>query len=389
MQENSDTFKIANELTHESVISIIGIVKENKQAPGGIEIGVEKITLLSLADAELPIPIIEKTDNETDQSIRLDWRWIDLRKHEKGFVFIIANRVEQLIKEFFLSEDFIQMHSPKLMPLPSESGSELFEVQYFNRKAYLAQSPQFYKQMAMASGFERIFEIGPVFRAEPSFTIRHATEYTGVDFEVSYIDSYQDVIHIIESMLLYVITNIEKEYGDEIEKTYGRKIIIPSPSFPQISLLEAKKVLREKGIKSEKDGDLNNQEEIEICKIMKDKTGQEFVFITEYPMDDRAFYHMRFEDRPNITMGTDLLWNGIEIATSAQREHRYEILKNQALQKKLNISKIQEYLNFFKYGCPPHGGAGLGFERIIMKLIDAPNIRETMYIYRGVKRINP
>ena len=384
-----DAFAIAGQLTHESVVAIEGLVKEEKQAPGGVEIAVEKLQILSLADAELPIPVIEKTKNETEQSIRLDYRWIDLRKFDKTLIFIIGNSMEQFIKEFFIDNEFLQIHSPKIMPYPSESGSELFEVKYFERKAYLAQSPQFYKQMAMASGFERVFEIGPVFRAEPSFTARHTTEFTGVDFEMSYIESYQDVIQIIEKLMIYIISKLKESYGKQIQEVYGREIIVPLLPFPQISLLEAKKLLKSKGVLSEKEGDLNNEEEIEICKIMKQKTGHEFVFITEYPITNRAFYHKRFDDRPTITMGSDLLWNGLEISTSAQREHRYENLKSQALQKGLTIEGIKHYLDFFKYGCPPHGGAGLGFERILMKLLNMPNIRETTYLYRGVKRITP
>jgi len=193
-EEKTEAFKIISDLANESVIEVIGVIKEERQAPNGVELQIDSITVLSKADPKLPIPIIDKSNAETEQPTRLDWRWIDLRKPEKALIFKVWTWMEQYMREFFVNDGFMEIHSPKFMSTPSESGAELFEVKYFDRVAYLAQSPQFYKQMAMASGFEKVFEVGPVFRANPSFTSRHDTEFTGYDFEISFIKSHYDVM---------------------------------------------------------------------------------------------------------------------------------------------------------------------------------------------------
>ena len=209
----SQALEVAKSLSIESVISVKGLVKEEKQAPGGLEIQVKEIEILSKADPELPIPIIEKGAEEADLQIRLDWRWLDLRKPEKALIFQVWTLMEQSFREYWTKNNYFEIHSPKFMSTPSESGAELFEVKYFDRKAYLAQSPQFYKQMAMACGFERVFEVGPVFRANPSFTSRHDTEFTGYDMEISFIDSHQDVISEEQKAIQYVLSKIKELIG--------------------------------------------------------------------------------------------------------------------------------------------------------------------------------
>ena len=275
------------------------------------------------------------------------------------------------------------------MSTPSESGAELFEVKYFNRKAYLAQSPQFYKQMGMAAGFERVFEVGPIFRANPSFTSRHDTEFTGYDAEISFIESHQEVIQEEERVIQYTLKQIKEKFGKEISTLYGRNLIIPIIPFPQVTIAQAKKILMELGIPSEKDGDLSPEEERNLSEYIKEKEGHEFVFVTEYPIEVRPFYHMRLKDNPKLTKSFDLLWNGLEITTGAQREHRYDILLSQVKEKRLKLEPIQFYLNFFKYGCPPHGGFGLGPSRMLMKVFNVSNVREVTYLYRGIKRLKP
>lgn len=378
-----------NSLTHESVVEITGLVKSEEKAFSGVEVEAKEIAILSRAEPELPIPVVEKGGSEVDQQIRMDWRFLDLRKLERQLIYKVWTEMERAFVEYCTQRDFIQIHSPKLMSSPSESGAELFEVKYFDRKAYLAQSPQFYKQMAMASGFEKVFEIGSVFRAEPSFTTRHATEFQGFDLEKSFISSHQDIMQEEERMLAYAIGCVKEKYGEEIKKYYKREVIIPSLPFPQITMEEAKKILAGMGVVSEKEGDLSPEEERKICEYVKQKYNHEFVFITEYPATVRAFYHMRFEDKPGITKSFDLLWNGIEVTTGAQREHHYDILFNQAQEKGISPESIEFYLDFFKYGCPPHGGFGAGPERMIMKLLGLESIREVSYIYRGVKRLTP
>ena len=388
-KSNIETAKTAELLNLESVVEILGVVEEEKQAPNGFEIQAEEIKILSLSAPELPIPVVEKGQEETEQHIRLDWRWLDLRKPKKALIFKVWTVMEQAFREYLLSNGFIQIHSPKLMNVPSESGAELFEVKYFDRTAYLAQSPQFYKQMAMAAGFEKVFEIGPVFRANPSFTSRHDTEFTSYDVEISFIESYKDIISLEERLIQYMLTKVKEKLGDLILNFYDREIIIPSIPFPKVTMKEAKKILSKLGVPSEKEGDLTPEEERKLCEYIKEKTNHEFVFATEWPADVRPFYHMRLEKDPSLTKSFDLLWNGLEITTGAQREHRYDILKKQAEEKNISLDSIKFYLNFFKYGCPPHGGFGLGPTRMLIKIFNVSNVREVTYLYRGVNRLEP
>lgn len=388
-KDNPENIKTVESLSLESVIEIIGLAKEEKQAPGGIEILAEKISVLSSASPELPIHVVEKSSDEADLQKRLDWRWLDLRKPKKALIFKVWTLMEHAFREYWTKNEYMEIHSPKFMSTPSESGAELFEVKYFDRKAYLAQSPQFYKQMAMAAGFEKIFEVGPVFRANPSFTSRHDTEFTGYDVEISFVDSHQDVIKEEEKAIQYVLKQIKEAFGEEILTHYERNLIVPSIPFPQVTMKQAKEILAKLGIPSEKDGDLSPEEERKLSEYIKEKEDHEFVFITEYPIDVRPFYHMRLENNPHITKSFDLLWNGLEITTGAQREHRYDILVKQAKEKGLKLEPLQFYLNFFKYGCPPHGGLGLGPSRLLMKIFNVNNVREVTYLYRGVKRLKP
>ena len=385
---NDEALKVVESLTLESVIKIEGTVKAEKQAPGGIEIAVEKIEVLSLAAPELPIPVIEKT-GEVDLAKRIDWRWLDLRKPERKLIFDVWTAMEQAFVDYCAENKYIEIHSPKLMSAPSEGSAELFEVKYFERKAYLSQSPQFYKQMAMAAGFEKTFEIGPVFRANPSFTSRHDTEFTGYDIEISFIDSHYDVMAEEERFIVAMLTGIKEKHGDKIKEFYNRDITVPATPFPKVTMEEAKKILSDLNIASTDDGDLNPEEERKLSEFIKKRDNHEFVFVTDYPKSVRPFYHMRQESDPNVTKSFDLLFNGLEVTTGAQREHRYDILIQQAQEKGLTLEPIQFYLNFFKYGCPPHGGLGFGPSRFVMQTLGLENVREVTYLYRGVKRLTP
>ncbi|MBI2626577.1 MAG: aspartate--tRNA(Asn) ligase [Candidatus Nealsonbacteria bacterium] len=387
--------ELAQDIKPEWVVCLEGLVKERperminpKMETGKIEIEAQKLEILSKAKV-LPLHLFEQEVEESTLEKRMNWRWLDLRRPKKQLIFKVWTALEQSLREYWLGQGYIEIHSPKFMSSPSESGAELFEVKYFNRKAYLAQSPQFYKQMAMASGFEKIFEVGPVFRANPSFTSRHDTEFTGYDAEISFIESHLDVIAAEEEALAYALGKIEKKYGKEIEENYGRKLIAPKTPFPQITMADAKKILAELKVKSEKEGDLTPEEERKLSEWILKERGHEFVFVTEYPKQVRPFYHMRLESDPKLTKSFDLLWNGLEITTGAQREHRYEILAKQAKEKGLKLEGLKHYLNFFKYGCPPHGGFGLGPSRMLMKIFNINNVREVTYIYRGVKRLTP
>lgn len=389
-KEFLETMQKAQTVTMESVIAVKGLAKKEDQAPGGFEVLAKELEILSLANPELPIPILEKgSQEEADQSIRLDWRWLDLRKPHSLLTFQVWTTLEAAFRNYWLKNGYVEIHTPKLIGAPSESGAEVFEVKYFEKTAYLAQSPQFYKQMAMAAGFEKVFEVGPVFRAEPSFTSRHATEFTGYDAELSYIDSHEDVMKAEEEAIAEAIRAVKEKHGEAIKKEFDREVTVPTVPFPRVSMKEAKEILKGMGVASEKEGDLSPEEERKISEYVLKEKGHEFVFITDYPASVRPFYHMRHENDPTLTKSFDLLWGGLEVTTGAQREHRYDVLVSQAKEKGMNVESIQFYLNFFKYGCPPHGGFGMGPNRVMMKLLGIDNVREAMFLYRGVKRLEP
>src|SRR3990167_4335963 len=342
----------------------------------------DKIEILSRADAELPIPIVLKGSEETEAPIRFDYRWLDLRKPEKTKIFQVWTEFEKGWRKYWDENNFIQVYPPAFMSTPSESGAEVFEVKYFDRKAYLAQSPQFYKQMAMAAGFEKVFMVSPVFRAEESFTTRHMTEFTGWDFEISYIKDHNDVMDAEEGMII-------SGFKQVLEKFPDIKITIPTQPFPRITMIEAKKILAGLGIASEEEHDLSPEEERAISEYVLEEYKHEFVFIIDYHKSKSAFYHMRLEEGSDRSRRADLLYRGIEVTTLAQREHRSEILEAQVKEKGMNLEPLKDYLNFFRYGCPPHGGAGIGPARFIMKILGLPNVREATYLPRDVKRLNP
>lgn len=377
---NEQAFGILKEVTTESVVEITGIVKVAKQVPEGIELECESLVILSVAAPMLPIPVaVEKGAESVDVTNRFDWRWLDLRKPESHKIFRVWTVLEQGMRDYFAEQQFTQIYSPALMSAASESGAEVFEVKYFESKAYLAQSPQFYKQMAIACGFEKIFMVGPVFRAELSFTTRHMTEFTGWDFEIAYITSHHDVMDTEEEMLKVGFAKL-KEAG-----LIEEDIVAP---FARITLAEAKKRLQATGIASEEEGDLSPEEERHLCKIMKEEVGSDFVFVTDYPPKKRAFYHMR-DAVTRLTKGFDLLYKGVEITTGAQREHRLDVLKKQAAEKGLTAESLADYLKFFEFGCPPHGGAGIGPGRIVAQILDLASVKEATFLPRDVKRLRP
>jgi aspartyl-tRNA synthetase len=372
-------------LTAESAITVTGtVIADERVKLGGIELRIESLHVDSLAEPELPIA----ADSSMDK--RIDWRYLDLRRPERRLIFEVQTTVEHAMREFWRQQGFIELHSPKLMGSASESGAELFKVEYFDRTAYLAQSPQFYKQMAMAAGFGRVFEVGPVFRANPSFTSRHDTEFTSVDVEISWIDSHEDVMAFEEAWLAHVLEVVAKEHGEVVEETFGSQLVVPSLPFPRITLAEAKEMLREQGVPGVGGQlDLDPAGERALSALVKERYGHEFAFVTDYPTAVRPFYHMRHAADPGLTKSFDLLWRGIELTTGAQREHRYEQLVAQAREKRVETESIQYYLDFFRFGCPPHGGFGFGLTRLLMRLLGQDNVREVTFLYRGPHRLMP
>ena len=369
-------------ITPESVITVIGQVVENSYVKlNGIEILPQDIIVESVAEA---LPIQE--DSAID--LKMDYRWIDLRSERNRLIFQVQTVIASSLRNFLLEKGFMEIHSPKIIGTASESGSDVFEVKYFEDKAYLAQSPQFYKQMAMASGFERIFEIGPVFRAEKSNTNKHTTEFTGFDLEMSYIESFDDLMKIEEEMLAYMIKNVKEKYGEEIKRLFDVDLVVPSVPFPRMTLKNVYEELEKRygfTVPEGEKGDLTTEAERLCEKLSEDMFGNEFLFITDFCAEKRAFYHMR--DERGIPLGYDLIWKGVEITTGAQREHRHDVLKAQAVEKGLD-KDVENYLKFFQYGCPPHGGFGMGLDRITMRILNI-GIKEVMFLFRGPNRITP
>jgi nondiscriminating aspartyl-tRNA synthetase len=373
-------------LTAESAVTVTGtVVADERVKLGGLELQLDGLTVDSPAEPELPIA----SDSALDK--RIDWRYLDLRRPDRRLIFEVQTTVEHAMREFWRREGFTEIHTPKMMGSASESGAELFKVEYFERTAYLAQSPQFYKQMAIAAGFGKVFEIGPVFRANPSFTSRHDTEFTSVDVELSWIDSHEDVIAFEEMWLAHVLGAVKDAHGEAIEATFETELVVPSVPFPRVTLEEAKELLREAGHDSVPgpEHDLDPPSERALSALIKQQHGHEFVFVTDYPTSVRPFYHMRYEDRPTVTKSFDLLWKGIELTTGAQREHRYEQLLVQARDKGVDPGPIQYYLDFFRFGAPPHGGFGFGLTRLLMQLLNQENVREVTFLYRGPNRLEP
>jgi len=374
----------------ESALRITGKVIDNPVVKlNGLEIQLESLEVQNSADIPLPFDPFAETLPILD--FRLDWRYLDLRRPVNALLFKVETTVEMAMREYWVKNNFVEIHSPKLTGSPSESGAELFSLDYFERKAYLAQSPQFYKQMAMAAGFERIFEIGPVFRADPSFTSRHMTEFTGVDVEISWIDSHEDVMRSEENWLQYIYSRVKELHGEEIKELFGVDLVVPTVPFPRLTMKETVEILKSRGysLPADKKGDIDPGGEREIAAYVKEKYDHDFVFITDWPIGVRPFYHMRHSDDPTLTRSFDLIACGLEITTGAQREHRVEVLNKQATEKGLSYEPIQYYLDFFRYGCPPHGGFGLGLSRLMMVMLGVSNIRESVYIFRGPTRITP
>lgn len=364
-----------------SVITVEGPIVANEFVKmGGVEMLPETLKVESRAAA---LPLGPDANIDT----RLDYRWIDLRTEKNQLMFEMQTELVKAFREFCLERNFIEIHTPKLIGTASESGADVFELDYFDGKAYLAQSPQFYKQMSMASGFERTFESGPVFRAEKSNTNKHATEFTGFDIEISYIESYEDIMKFEEEMLTYALEKVNAKYGEKCKEIFGKEIVVPTLPFPRIKLADLYAELKEMygfEVPVSEMNDLTTEAERLCKKYAMDKYGHEFLFVTDYPKDKRAFYHMR---KDGIPQGYDLIWSGVEITTGAQREHRYDVLKAQAEEKGLD-KDVKFYLEFFKYGCPPHGGFGLGVDRLTMILTDY-TIKEVEFLFRGPNRLTP
>lgn len=366
-------------------LTVRGELKHDERVKlGGVEIKVGELEIAAEALPETPIA----ADSGLDK--RMDWRFLDLRQARNNLIFRVQTTLEHAMRTYWVERDYIEIHSPKLMSSPSESNAELFSMEYFEDKtAYLAQSPQHFKQMAQSAGFGKIFEIGDVFRADPSFTSRHATEFTSVDAEISWIDSHEDVARMQEELLQTAIQAVKDKHGDEIRDLFGVEVEVPTIPFPRIPLAEAREIVKKRGYEIPRtDGDLDPEGERQIAAHVAEEFGHQFVFVTDYHPEIRPFYHMR-DPETGLTKSYDLLFNGVEITTGAQREHRVRVLEEQAVEKGLDLAGLEHYLDFFRYGTPPHGGFGMGLARVLMLLLGESSIREVTFLFRGPTRLAP
>lgn len=369
----------------ESVVSIKGIVKESNNKLNNFEIEVIKFEVISKCKDELPIEI-----NKEDLNINLDTmlnnRVLSLRHEKINAIFKVQNAIVNGFREYLIREGFTEIFTPKLVSEGAEGGTEVFEVKYFENKAYLAQSPQFYKQMMVAAGFERVFEIGHVYRAEQHDTNRHLNEYVSMDLEFGFIENEEDIMNLEEELLKFIINKLEKE-----TQSYLNLLNVELPNIngciPRIKFSKAIEILKEEYNKTNLENDLDPEAEKLLCEYAKEKLGSDFTFVTHYPRVKRPMYTMPCGE--NETHSFDLLFRGIEITTGGQRIHDYDMLINNIKYKDLNPENYLSYTEVFKYGVPKHGGLAIGLERIVSKILGLENVREATLITRDRHRLIP
>lgn len=373
-------------LKEESCIKLTAEVIKEERSKTGWELRMIDIEILSEPEAESPIVINNKIVDTSLENI-LDYRPITLRNEKERAIFKLQEGICIGFREFLLEQKFTEIHTPKIVFAGAEGGANIFHLNYFNKDAYLAQSPQFYKQM-MVGVYERVFEIAPVFRAEKHDTCRHLNEYTSVDFEMGYIESFEDIMQMETMMLKSALKNLVEKYSYELELL---KVDLPNlTAIPSIKFMEAKELISKQYHREIKDyEDFEPEEEKLLYTIMKKETGSEFVFVTHYPSIKRPFYAMEDIQNPEATLSFDLLFRGLEITTGGQRIHNYNEQIQKMLRRNMNIELFESYLMMHKYGMPPHGGLGLGLERFTSKLLNQDNIRLATLFPRDINRVTP
>lgn len=376
-------------ITNESVVEIKGKVKEDKRAIGGVELEVTELKIISLADDTLPIEVNKTKELFTAglDAIIVN-RPISIRNIDIRSIFKVQAELIWAFRDFLRKQDFTEIHSSKIVASGTEGGANLFKIDYFGKLAYLAQSPQFYKQIMVGSGFERVFEVGMVYRAEEHDTSRHLNEYLSLDYEMGFIENEQDVINMEINLLKAMFSHVKEACKEELERY---KIEVPMfETIPQITLDEAKKLLKkeyQKDLLDEKD--LDPEGEKLLCHYYETKENIPLVYVIDYPIEKRPVYTMAHESIPGVTRSFDLLFKGKEITTGGQRIHDYQMLVNNMKKFGLNPDNFSSYLSVFKYGMAPHGGLAIGAERITQQLLNLENIREASLFPRDRNRIVP
>lgn len=384
-EEGKTEFDLKN-LKEESAVEVTGVIALEERAPQGFELRLTGIRVLSEPAETMPIAI-NKWKMNTSLETRLSLRPVSLRNVRERAKFKIQEGIVRGFREFLSSQGFTEVHTPKIVSRGAEGGANVFKLNYFNKKAELGQSPQFYKQM-MVGVFDRVFEVAPVFRAEKHNTTRHLNEYIGLDFEMGYIDSFEDVMAMETGFLKYTMELLKSEYKKELDML---GIDLPSISqIPHVRFAEAKQLVSEKyNRKIRNPFDLEPEEEVLIGRYFKEEYDSDFVFVTHYPSKKRPFYAMDDPEDTSVTLSFDLLYKGLEITTGGQRIHDYQMILEKMEKRGMDPEDIKDYLMIFKYGMPPHGGLGIGLERLTMRLLDEQNVRETSLFPRDVTRLEP
>ena len=367
-------------------VEVSGMLERSEKAPNGIEIRLGELKILSEPAEPMPLPI-SKWKLNTSLEAKLNYRPISLRNIRERAKFRIQEGIVRGFRDFLYQEGFTEIHTPKIGAKSAEGGANLFRLEYFHRPAILQQSPQFYKQM-MVGVFDRVFETAPVFRAEKHNTKRHLNEYTSLDFEMGYIDGFEDIMAMETGFLQYTMALLEKEYAREL-KILDIKVPktkeIPAVRFDEIKRLVAEKYDR----KIKNPFDLEPEEEMLISRYAKEEWDADFVFVTHYPSKKRPFYAMDDPADSTYTLSFDLLFRGMEITTGGQRIHDYHELLAKMEKRGMTGEGMEQYLSAFKHGMPPHGGLGIGMERLTMKMMNEDNVRETTLFPRDLSRLEP
>lgn len=363
-----------------------GILEREERAPGGIEIRLKAVRVLSEPDMPLPLPIAKWKLN-TSLEAKLNMRSVALRNVRERAKFKLQEGVVRGFRDFLYSQGFTEIHTPKIGARSAEGGSNLFKLDYFHHPAVLQQSPQLYKQM-MVGVFDRVFETAPVFRAEKHNTKRHLNEYTSLDFEMGYIEDFEDIMAMETGFLQYTMALLEREYEKELQ-LLGVKLP-DTERIPAVRFDRAKELAAEKyGRRIRNPFDLEPEEEALIGRYFKEEYGADFVFVTHYPSKKRPFYAMDDPEDARFTLSFDLLYHGLEITTGGQRIHDYKMLAAKMAARGMSEEGLGQYLDTFRYGMPPHGGLGIGLERLTMKLVGEENVRETTLYPRDLSRLEP
>lgn len=385
-QTEQQLLEVLDKLDNEYAIVVVGSVKREPQAKLGVEIVPEQIVIVNDSPAQLPLDTSGKTD--ADMDTRLDNRVMDLRLNRNQYLFKIQHFTISRLRQYLEERRFREIHTPKIVATATEGGADLFQVKYFEKKAFLAQSPQFYKQLCLVGGFDRVYEVAPVYRAEKHNTPRHLNEYTSFDLEMAWISDEEDVMQLEEQMLKSTFLEVQKKCAYELEQL-GAEILVPKVPIRRIEFSQALDILAEEGLKLPSNTDIPSEGEEKIHQVVKRETGEDFFFLTRYPAKIRPFYTMPLETDPSLTRGFDLIYRGIEVTTGSQRIHRHDMLMDALKAAGLSPKIFKFYVEPFKYGAPPHGGLAIGIERLTMQMLGFDNIRNACLFPRDRTRLVP